>query len=374
MHAASDDTLLVRLGRALGDAYRLEAELPAGGMGRVFVAWQPALQRKVVVKVADGAHAVDVRRFQQEILLSASLQHPHIVPVHSAGDVEGVPYFIMPFVDGASLRARLDDASPVRPAEVMRTLRDVASALHYAHRRGVVHRDLKPANVMLQAGSVMVLDFGVAKAMAGSAPSPDAITGVGYAVGTPGYMAPEQIAGDPSLDHRADLYAFGVLAFELCAGRPVFTGSRSEVMRQHLALDPPDLATLRPDLPAELIAVVRACLQKRPADRPADAGVVLDLLDGVHPPALVAQAGASRMRAARSVAAVRQLLSPTVLVPMCYAVVAVVLVGWLLYLAEQGRIREGLVVATVVGSLLGFPVAIASGVLIRLVERERMGA
>ena len=367
-----------RLRDELGDRYRVEQELPAGGMGRVFVATDVALNRRVVIKVvADASRGLDVRRFQQEILLSASLQHPHIVPVFAAGDLDGAPYFVMPFIDGVSLRAVMDDGPPLRSAEVTRMLRDVASALRYAHSRGIVHRDLKPANVMVQAGSVMVLDFGVAKAMSDGhsrdAARGEGITGVGFVVGTPGYMAPEQAAGDPNVDHRADLYAFGVLAFELCAGRAPFVGTPSEVMRQHLASPPPDLAGMRTDLSPGVLATVQACLEKNPSDRPADAGVVLDLLDGVglgvprsRPSATQGIAAGGRAATLGDVAR-----SPAFVIPACYAVAAIGLVLYLLHLAETDRVRDGVVAAALVGSLLGLPIALAGGVMLRVFGQER---
>src|SRR5512147_261568 len=193
-------------------------------MSRVFVADDTVLGRKVVVKVVapDLAAGLNVERFRREIQLAAKLQHPHIVPVHAAGEADGLPYYTMPLVEGESLRARLarDGALPV--AEAVSILRDVAKALAYAHAHGVVHRDIKPDNVLLAAHDALVTDFGVAKALSSArqeslAPT---ITALGASLGTPAYMAPEQVAADPDTDHRADIYALGVMAYELLAGRP----------------------------------------------------------------------------------------------------------------------------------------------------------
>lgn len=377
-HGADDGLLPAQLAAVLGNDYVIHGELPAGGMGRVFRATQTSLHRSVVVKVvANATRGVDVRRFQHEIQLSASLQHPHIVPVHFAGEVNGAPFFVMPYVDGISLRTLMDQRTALRSAELTRILRDIMSALQYAHTRNIVHRDLKPANVMLQSGSVVVLDFGVAKALAGDIRPHDTITAHGFTVGTPGYMAPEQVANDPALDHRADLYSFGVLAFELCAGQPLFRGSPSEILRQHLAADPPDLATLRTDLPRHVTETVRACLQKSPDDRPANAGAVLDMLDDIVKAANMNNAGSDtdRATAARTHGPSSQSLwwSPAVWIPAVYAIAAGVLVMYLLQLVEANQVREGIVTAAIVGALLGLPIALASGVVLRVFGTERAG-
>src|SRR5690349_8536501 len=217
-----------QLQQTLGDAYRVERELGGGGMSRVFVAQDTALDRTVVVKVLhpEMAAAVNIERFRREIRVSAQLQHPHIVPVLSAGETAGLPYFTMPYVEGKTLRAELTAGGqlPIRTATLL--LREIASALAYSHAHGVVHRDIKPENILISGGSAMVTDFGVAKALAASTlHKSGTLTSAGVALGTPAYMAPEQITGDNDADARADIYAFGVVAYEMLTGSAPFAGS-----------------------------------------------------------------------------------------------------------------------------------------------------
>ncbi|HWB36303.1 MAG TPA: serine/threonine-protein kinase, partial [Rugosimonospora sp.] len=261
-------------------------------MSRVFAAFDETLQRKVAVKVLapDLAESFSVDRFRREIMLVASLQHPNIVPVLSAGEVGHLPYFVMPFVEGESLRARLR-RGPLSVRETVSIMRDVARALNLAHERGIVHRDIKPDNVMLTAGVATVTDFGVAKALAAArrggsgeqraaTPRPATLTSAGTAIGTPAYMAPEQAAGDPTTDHRADLYALGILGYEMLAGTAPFHGaSARELMAAQLAGTPPPLERRRGDVPPELRQLIMQCLQKAPADRPATATGVVRVLE-----------------------------------------------------------------------------------------------
>lgn len=222
--------LRTQLQTSLGNAYVIERELGGGGMSRVFLAEETRFGRQVVVKLLspDLGAGLSAERFEREIKLAARLQDPHIVPLLSAGDVNGLPYYTMPFVVGASLRERLQ-AGPLSSREAQGILRDVAKALAYAHKQGIVHRDIKPENVLLTEGSAMVADFGVARAIRAASTVADGhtITQAGTQVGTPAYMAPEQAAGDPDVDFRADLYAFGVMAYELLAGQHPFAERRS---------------------------------------------------------------------------------------------------------------------------------------------------
>jgi tetratricopeptide (TPR) repeat protein/tRNA A-37 threonylcarbamoyl transferase component Bud32 len=273
------------LQQSLGSAYTIERELGGGGMSRTYVAEETSLHRRVVVKVLspDLAAGVSVDRFKREIQLAAALQHPHIVPVLSAGDTNGLPYYTMPFVAGESLRARLARGR-LTVTETVGILRDVAKALAFAHEEGVVHRDIKPDNVLLSGGSATVADFGIAKAIsAARTNSPDAtLTQVGTALGTPTYMAPEQAAGDPNADHRADIYAFGVMAYEMLAGQAPFHGlTPQKLLAAHMAERPRQLGELRADIPASMAELVMRCLEKEAGHRPQTASDIVRYLDTV---------------------------------------------------------------------------------------------
>jgi len=262
---------------ALGDAYSIERELPRGGMSRVFLARETALGRKVVIKVLapELAATLSVERFKREIMLAARLQHPHIVPLLHSGQAGGSLYYTMPWVDGESLRDRMTRERQMHIADVSRILEEVASALGYAHEEGVVHRDMKPENVLFFHGQAVVLDFGIAKALTASATNDEQsgrITQRGMSLGTPVYIAPEQAAGDPELDHRADIYALGVVTYEMLCGHPPFSGrSPQQVMAAHATQKPEPIAARRRDTPNELAAIVMRCLEKKPSDRPPSA-------------------------------------------------------------------------------------------------------
>jgi len=290
-----------QLAAALGPAYTLERELQGGGMSRVFVALDGELQRRVAVKVLPEhlAASVSVERFKREILMSAGLQHPHIVGVLSAGEAAGLPFFVMPFVEGESLAGHLAAHGPMGVRETVSILRDVARALAYAHERGVVHRDIKPPNILLAAGAATVTDFGVAKALgaarrSGSSGPALTLTGTGTSLGTPLYMAPEQAAADPDVDHRADIYALGISAYEMLAGQPPFAGLGPRAMlAARMSQDPPALDALRSDVPDALARLIARCLAREPADRPQSAMEILAALDD---PAVVSGAFTSADR------------------------------------------------------------------------------
>jgi serine/threonine-protein kinase len=275
-----------RLQDALGGAYRVEQELGGGGMSRVFVAEETRLARRVVVKVLPPDLALEMRvdRFNREIQLSASLQHPHIVPLLAAGGHEDLLYYTMPFVEGEALRTRLSRVGELPVRDAVRILKDVADALAYAHERGVVHRDIKPDNVLLSGHHAVVADFGVAKAVS-QAKTESGLTSVGVALGTPAYMAPEQAAGDPNIDHRADIYAFGAMAYEMLTGSSPFAGMAPHQMLAAHVTEPVVVITdKRPALSPALAALVMACLEKNPADRPQSANDILQALENMVTP------------------------------------------------------------------------------------------
>jgi len=256
-------------------------------MSRVFVAEEVSLGRKVVVKVLppDLAATVNVERFRREIQLAAKLQHPLIVPVLAAGISEGLPYYTMPFIEGESLRARLARSGELPIQEAARILRDVLSALSYAHEHGVVHRDIKPDNVLLTGNHAVVADFGVAKALSASTNPGSSLTSLGVALGTPAYMSPEQAAADPATDHRADLYAVGAMAYEMLTGHQVFSARSPQAMLAAHAVEKPEpIDKRRPSVPPALSSVVMRSLEKHAADRPQSAGEMLAELEAAITP------------------------------------------------------------------------------------------
>ena len=257
-----------RLTLALGGNYRIEREVGMGGMATVYLAQDLKHDRKVALKVLrpELTTAMGTDRFPREIHIIAQLQHPHIVPLYDSGESGGFLYYVMPFVEGESLRARLARVGPLPVNEAVRLLKEIADALSYAHERGIVHRDIKPDNVMLSGRHAAVTDFGVAKAVSASAG--DKLTTVGIAVGTPQYMAPEQAMAEETIDHRVDIYALGVLGYEMLTGRPAFEATTAQgMLSAHVLEQPKDIRERRPEVPALLAETLLKCLAKSPADR-----------------------------------------------------------------------------------------------------------
>jgi hypothetical protein len=260
--------------------YRLQRELGAGGMATVYLAQDVRHERDVAIKVLrrDLASVIGADRFIAEIRTTAHLRHPHILPLFDSGAVDGLPFYVMPFVDGESLRRRLRQG-PMPIAEAVGILREVADALAHAHASGVIHRDVKPDNVLLSGRHVFLADFGVARAIAAHVTDDQTVTGTSVMVGTPAYMAPEQVTA-AAVDHRSDIYAFGVMAYELLTGAPPFDGTRQDVVTAHLTQSPVPLTTLRRETPATLASAVMRCLHKRPDQRWQRIDDLLPVLDG----------------------------------------------------------------------------------------------
>jgi serine/threonine-protein kinase len=290
-----------RLHEMLGAAYGIERELGGGGMSRVFLATERALNRRVVIKVLspDLAAGLSAQRFAREIRVAAALQQANVVPVLTTGETDGLPFYVMPFVAGLSLRDKLDrDGRLGFPAGVG-VMRDVLRALAYAHDSGVVHRDIKPENVLLSGEAAVVTDFGIAKAISAarsddhSHPTPTTtFTQAGTAIGTPAYMSPEQITADPAIDQRSDLYSFGCVAYEVLGGRSPFAGRAAhQLFAAHMSERPAPLETLCPECPPALSRIVMQCLEKTPDRRPASAHEILRALET----ATVATTGVRRL-------------------------------------------------------------------------------
>jgi serine/threonine-protein kinase len=261
------------LQEALAQVYLIERELGGGGMSRVFLAKDLELGRQIVLKVLppEMAAACSVERFRREIHLAASLLHPHIIPLLSAGQARGILYYTMPFVEGDSVRTRLVSEWRLPVSEAVGLSREVARALDYAHRRGVVHRDMKPDNVLAHDGHALVTDFGIARAIKEAAGNV-ALTTLGVAIGTPAYMSPEQINGDRELDGRSDVYSLGCVMYEMLARRPPFTGmSAHAVMVRHTIDPPPNVRALREEVPPPVSEAITRALAKDPVQRFATA-------------------------------------------------------------------------------------------------------
>jgi TolB-like protein/tRNA A-37 threonylcarbamoyl transferase component Bud32 len=278
-------TPLERLQAAFSGQYEISGEVGSGGMATVYLAKDLKHDRQVAIKVLrpELAAALGPDRFPREIRIVAQLQHPHVLPLHDSGETAGFLYYVMPFVDGESLRAKVEREGQLPVHDAVRILREVADALAYAHGRGVMHRDIKPDNVMLSGRHALVMDFGVAKAVSNAAG--DKLTTVGVAVGTPTYMSPEQATGEAHIDHRSDIYALGILAYELLAGAPPFTGKTAQsILSSHVLDKPKELSAVRTAVSPGLSSLVMRCLEKNPADRPQSAEEVLNELEALATP------------------------------------------------------------------------------------------
>ncbi len=274
---------LDNLSDELAGRYRLERELGRGGMAAVYLAHDLRHHRSVAIKVLrpDPALTLGHERFLREIEIAAPLVHPHIVSLLDSGEAGGTLFYVMPYLSGDSLRARLTQHGEFSLPDTIRIMRGVFSALAYAHAQGIVHRDIKPENVLLAGDHAQVADFGIARAVA-HATTTSSLTGTGFAIGSTAYMAPEQAAGDPNLDHRADLYSAGLLWYELLVGSHPFAGlSPQQQLAAHFTRDIVPLHTLRPSVSPGLSALVERCLEKRPADRWQHASDVLARLDAL---------------------------------------------------------------------------------------------
>jgi TolB-like protein/tRNA A-37 threonylcarbamoyl transferase component Bud32/Flp pilus assembly protein TadD len=270
-----------RLANALAGRYTIERELGRGGMATVYLARDVKHARRVAIKVLnpDLAASLGAERFLREIETTANLRHPHVLPLYDSGDADGLLFYVMPLVEGESLRDRLARDKQLPLADALGIAKEVADALGYAHARGVVHRDIKPENILLEGGHAVVADFGIARAVRAAGAS--TLTGTGSSIGTPAYMSPEQAAGEQNIDGRSDQYALACVLFEMLAGQPPFTGpTAASIVHQHMIAEPPRITQLRPGVPTTVMSAVRRALAKTPADRFGDVTQFMAAVDG----------------------------------------------------------------------------------------------
>jgi tetratricopeptide (TPR) repeat protein len=351
-----------RLQAALGETYRILKELGGGGMSRVFLAEETRLGRQVVIKVLppEMGAAVNVERFEREIKLAARLQHPHIVPLLSAAASGDLLYYIMPYIAGESLRAKLAREGELPVAEAAKILREIVDALSYAHRSGVVHRDIKPDNVLLSDGHAVVTDFGVAKAVSASS-GKSSLTSLGVALGTPAYMAPEQAAADPHVDHRADIYAVGTLAYEMLAGRTPFTAPTPQaLLAAHITQAPEPVTKHRPAVSPALNGLLMRCLEKRPADRWQSAAELLGQLEATATPSGgLTPTGATPAVSSGTEEAIRK--SHPARVALLFAAASAGVLGVVYLLVHQLGLPDWVFYGAIVLLLLGLPIMLVTG-------------
>ena len=279
--------LLARVKAALADRYPIERELGRGGMATVYLAQDLKHNRSVAIKVLsqDLAAMLGPGRFLREIELAAKLSHPHILPLYDSGQVDGLLFYVMPYIEGESLRARLDRDKQLPIEEAVRLARQIAAALDYAHRHDVIHRDIKPENILLHEGEPLVADFGIALAV--SEAGGERLTGTGFSIGTPYYMSPEQATGDRQPDARSDIYSLGCVLYEMLAGEPPHSGPNAQAVLARILTEPPrELRKLRGSVPVALERVVAKSLSRFPADRYTTAAAFAEALsksDAVEP-------------------------------------------------------------------------------------------
>jgi serine/threonine-protein kinase len=317
-----------RLKAALADRYRIEREVGSGGMATVYLAEDMKHHRQVAVKVLDPglAQTLGAERFLREIQTAANLRHPHILPVFDSGEADGFLFYVMPHVRGESLRGRLARERQLPVEDAVQITREIADALAYAHREGVIHRDVKPANIMLEEGHAVLADFGVAHAVAEA--KNERITRTGTSLGTPAYMSPEQAAGEEGLDGRSDQYALGCVFYEMLAGHPPFPGAQVEaVLRKHLTEEPPKITRARPAVAEAVAEVINRALAKSPADRFRTAGEMAAALASTTAPI--------RERPKRGPTPLRVALG------LCVLVAVVSGLWWMLEGPEMGGHPEG---------------------------------
>ncbi len=280
----SRNELLEQLKKTFAGIYAVESELKGGGMSRLFLATDTGLKRRVVIKILppDLISPMMLARFRRESEVTAGLQHPHILPVISAGVKDELVHYVMPFIDGESLRALIERTKEIPIQYALRLFREMTDALAYAHKAGVIHRDIKPENVLIQDGHAVLADFGIAAALSGDGNDNGGarLTGTGMSLGTVGYMAPEQALGEKTVDARADIYAMGVVGYELFAGTPPFTGATDQaILIGHLTKEAPDLCDIRRDTPTLIAESIKRAMQKDPALRFQNAGEFRDAID-----------------------------------------------------------------------------------------------
>ena len=322
-----DDPVLQRLAAALADRYRLERELGAGGMATVYLAQDLKHDRKVAIKVLrpELSAVIGAERFLREIKTIATLQHPHILGLIDSGEVNGTAYYVMPFVEGESLRDRLHREKQLPIADAVRLATEVAAALDYAHRHGVIHRDIKPENILLHDGSALVADFGIALAVL-AARGGSRMTETGMSLGTPHYMSPEQAMGEREITARSDVYALGCVTYEMLSGDPPFTGSTAQaIIAKVMTEKPASLQRQRERVPDAVEDAVLTALEKLPADRFATAAEFAEALRG-HAGNDAAPASAPPHGA--TAAPRSRLRDPVVLGLGAIAVAAVLLAAW----------------------------------------------